>query len=264
MRIAVVIPAHNEAPTIADIAARARRQLDLVIVVDDGSTDGTREVLRDLPVTVLRNDANQGKAASLWRGMAFALEQGATAVISMDGDGQHRPEDIPRLLTAAHERPGFMVIGARLCGRSQVPRLRRFANRFADFWISWAAGYPIADSQSGFRLYPRELLMQLRLSHAPARGFVWENEVLIEAARAGVFSVPVAIDSIYDDSRRPSHYRPVIDTARIVRMVAWKLISRGFYPLGLLRALQILPSVNVQSRRARAYSDVKPHIEGKR
>lgn len=238
IRCAVVIPAYNEAPSIADIALRARRFCDLVIVVDDGSRDGTAQALAQLPVTVLHNPANLGKGKSICRGAHYALARGASAVITLDGDGQHRPEDIPQLLDRAALQPGDLIIAARLRGRHQAPALRRFANRCADFWISWAAGQRIRDSQSGFRLYPAAVFRQCTTD---SDGFVFESEILIDAARRGIFTSAIAIDTLYDRDSRPSHYRLFTDTWSIVRMVARKLILRGLYPLGLLRSLGILP-----------------------
>ena len=142
---AVVIPAYNESRTIADVARHALAQTAQVIVVDDGSEDDTVGQLQTLPVILLRHDSNQGKAASLWTGMQHALTLGVDAVITLDGDGQHRPEDIPRLLQAAQQE-NRIIIAARLQGREQVPRARRFGHRMADFWIAWAAGYPLRDT----------------------------------------------------------------------------------------------------------------------
>ena len=237
----MVIPAYNEAPTITDVARRALAQIDKVIVVDDGSDDATAEQLQDLPVKILRHSANQGKAASLWTGMQYALSLGAEGVITLDGDGQHRPEDIPRLLSAAAQHPAMIIIAARLHGREQVPSARRFANMMADFWIAWAAGYPLRDTQSGFRWYPAALLRQLQIPHDRAHSFVFESELLIEAARLGYFAIPVAIEAIYPPQARASHYRPWADTSRIVRMVAWKLLSRGLAIPSLLRSVGVLP-----------------------
>ncbi len=237
-RLSVVIPAYNEASTIADIVSRAIRFTDRIIVVNDGSSDETARVLEKLPVTVLNNPQNLGKGKSLLRGIRLALEQGATAVITLDGDSQHRPEDIPLLLGKAAANPDTIIIAARLNNRNCAPRLRRFANSFADFWISWAAGYRIRDSQSGFRLYPAGLFQQCTTA---SENFVFESEILIDAARQGVLSKGVAIDTIYHQNTRNSHYHPLSDTWAIVRMVAGKLINRGLYPLGLLRALGIWP-----------------------
>jgi len=241
LRTAVVIPALNEAATILDLAGRAARQCDIVVVVDDGSGDGTADVLTGGPARVLRNSTRMGKAASLWRGISYCLdEQQVDAIVTMDGDGQHRPEDIPALIDAATQAPNSIVIATRLLERENMPSARRFGNTMADFWIGWAAGYPIQDTQSGFRLYPSCLLRTLDLPHDVAHGFVFESEVLIEAARLGFFAMPVPVKCIYREALRPSHFRPVGDTIQIIRMVAGQLIRRGMYPLGLLRSVGLL------------------------
>jgi glycosyltransferase involved in cell wall biosynthesis len=224
---AVVIPAYNEAATIRDVAQRARRQADLVIVVDDGSSDGTAAALADLDVVLLRNDGNLGKAASLRRGAGEALRRGAQAVVTLDGDGQHFPEDIAQLLRAWREAPERIVIGSRLHRRSHIPRARYWANRVANFWIGLAAGYAIADSQSGFRVYPAHLLREARVRCDRSHSFVFESEILIEAARRGVQARCVPVQVVYSSRARASHFRPVLDIARIVRMVAWRLVSQG-------------------------------------
>ena len=236
-RYAVVIPAFNEAATIADVAARAAAVAETVIVVDDGSTDGTHERVAGLPVVLLRNERNRGKGASLWRGMQHALALGADGVVTLDGDGQHAPEDVPRLVRVARAHPDDIVIGARLVGRETSPRARRRANRVADFFIGWAAGQPLDDSQSGFRVYPASLLRRLDVRHGPTRGFVFESEVLIAAARLGVKCRSVAIAAVYPRNARPSHFRPVADIARISRMILWQLARRGLHPVGLYRSL---------------------------
>ena len=236
-RYAVVIPARNESATIADVAARAAAVAATVIVVDDGSTDGTHERLAGLPVTLLRNERNLGKGASLWRGMQHALALGADGVVTLDGDGQHAPEDVPRLVRVARLHPDDLVVGARLVGREAAPSARRRANRVADFFIGWAAGQPLDDSQSGFRVYPASLLRRLDVKHGPTRGFVFESEALIAAGRLGVRCRSVAIASVYPQNARPSHFRPVADIARISRMIMGQLARRGFYPAGLYRSL---------------------------
>jgi len=156
----------------------------------------------------------------------------------LDGDGQHLPEDIPRLVQYFRQSPNRIVIGSRLHEKANIPRARYNANRFANFWISWAAGYPICDSQSGFRVYPADLLDKVKVAHRRSSGFVFESEILIEAGRLGISSAPISISAIYLPQARASHFRPVVDIARIVRMVAWKILSRGFYPSGLWRSLQ--------------------------
>ncbi len=229
----VVIPAYNEVATVRDVALRARRQCPNVIVVDDGSTDGTVQVLAGLDVTVLRNEKNCGKAGSLSRAFDHALAHGAVGVISLDADGQHAPEEISAFLEQSLEQPSAFLIGARRRDQRRVSFWRYAANRIADFWIGWAAGLPIEDSQSGFRLYPAPLLRDVTLNHDQKHGFVFESEILIEAARQGIACRNVPITARPRTGPRPSHFRPLLDILRITRMVAWKILSRGFYPLGL-------------------------------
>lgn len=234
----VVIPAFNEIRSIRDVVMRTLAQGIAVIVVDDGSTDGTADALEGLPVQVLRNSQNEGKAASLWRGFEAAKAVGARAVVTLDADGQHYPEDIPRLIQRHQTLPDHIVIGSRLHAAEKIPTARYGANRFANFWVAWAAGYPIRDSQSGFRVYPLALFDQVRIRHDRASSFVFESEILIEAGRRGIRSVAVPISVSYGLHHRGSYFRPVLDIARIARMLAIKLLSRGMYLQGLVRSLR--------------------------
>ena len=229
----VVIPAYNEAATVREISARTRQQCPNVVVVDDGSTDGTAAALAGLDVTVLCNEQNRGKAGSLARGFDYALAQGALGVMTLDADGQHVPEEIPLFLKRAVEYPSAFLIGARQRDQRRALFSRYVANRIADFWIGWAAGLPIDDSQSGFRLYPASLLRTVNLKSDKTRSFVFESEILIEAARRGIDCHNVVITVQPRSGPRPSHFRPLVDILRITRMVAWKLLSRGMYLRGL-------------------------------
>jgi glycosyltransferase involved in cell wall biosynthesis len=253
LNFAVVIPAFDEAATIRAVVEGALRQSALVIVVDDGSTDGTAACLEGLPVTLLRNPANLGKGASLWRGMEQALAQGAEAVVTLDGDGQHDPADIARLLAAWRQSPRSIVIGARLADSRNIPLYRYLANRFANFWIAWASGRPIEDSQSGFRVYPSSLLRRVSVAHGRSAGFVFESEILIEASRLGAGCAAVPVAAIYPPSARPSRFRPVLDVLRIARMVAWKLLARGLYLNGLASSLAHRPEENPEAEAERLY-----------
>jgi glycosyltransferase involved in cell wall biosynthesis len=235
---ALVIPALNEAATIREVARRALAELDQVIVVDDGSTDGTAQALAGLPVTVLVNPANQGKAASLWRGATHAIASGATTVFTLDGDGQHDPADLQRLLGVAALYPEAILIGSRLHARERIPPSRYRANRFANFWISWAAGMPLLDTQSGFRAYPPEVFRRLRVRHDRWASFVFESEVLVEAARAGMAIICVPISVRYETGARRSHFRPVADAAKIGMMLTRSIVGRAFHLPGLWRSLQ--------------------------
>ena len=233
---AVVIPAYNEAATVRAIAARALKICAQVIVVDDGSVDDTARTLDGLSVQLLRNDTNQGKAASLWRGIEAALALGVERVVTLDADGQHAPEDVPVLIAAAVKNPDRIVIGARLADRAAIPKGRYIANRIAAFWVSWACGQFLEDSQSGFRVYPAGLFRKLTVPHGRARSFVFESEILIEAARLGYRCSMAPIAATYPPGMRASHFRPVLDIVRITRMISWKLLSRGLYLQGFYRA----------------------------
>jgi glycosyltransferase involved in cell wall biosynthesis len=238
MKVTVVIPAYNEATTIRPLAEAILDHGLELIVVDDGSSDDTAAQLEGLSLQLIQHQENRGKAASLRRGMDAALGGGADGVLTMDGDGQHRPEEIQAMLNCFTDNPECLVIGARLRNREQAPAARLFANNFADFWISWAAGRRISDSQSGFRLYPAQALRHVRIGYNKYRGFVYESEFLIEAARQCFCFKTVAIASHYPQQTRASHFRPVVDISRIVLMVAWKLIKRGLYLQGLVRSLR--------------------------
>jgi glycosyltransferase involved in cell wall biosynthesis len=242
----IVIPAYQEERTIRALAQEALTRCPRVIVVDDGSSDGSRAQLEGLPVTLLVHAQNQGKAASLCTAFEYALSQEAQCVIALDGDGQHDPADVPGLLTAWRRHPERIVIGSRLHDRAQFPPARYRANRFACFWISWAAGHPIADSQSGFRVYPPEVMRIAIGKRVRGSRFTVESEILIESAWHGHSTVAVAIPGRYPANGRPSHFRPVIDIAKIVQMVAGRLLRRGMAPLGLWRSLR--PAVVLPGR----------------
>lgn len=237
----VVIPALNEERAIRAVLTAALRYCAKVILVDDGSSDRTSEVVADLPLERIRHAAPQGKAMALRDGFELALKLGADGVLTMDGDGQHDAADLPRLLAAAKEYPNHIVIGARLLGKDAQPDKNRFGNAQADFWVSWACGQRIVDTQSGQRYYPRESMeIALRL---PDAGFVFESEILIEAAAHGIHAVSVPIAIRYEEGARASHFRPFRDVLRITRMIAGRLARQGFKPSGLMRSLTRPPVV---------------------
>jgi len=226
-QLAIVIPARNEARTLKDIAVACLAEASAVIVVDDASNDGTLEAVADLPVVRLRSDTHLGKGGALMLGFRKALELGAEAVITIDGDGQHDPRDVPAFIAAANRHPGALVVGARVLSPGSAPLVRRFANRIADFWISLVAGIPLRDSQCGHRLYPRELLLDVKSAAGPEDGFAFESEVLIESAWQGFGVVAVPIETRYPVDRRPSHFRAGRDVWRITGMVVRRLLLRS-------------------------------------
>lgn len=228
--VAVVIPALNEALRIREVVEGALAQCDRVIVVDDGSDDDTAAIVATLPATLLRHPVRMGKGQALRDGFAEALRQGAAAVVTMDGDGQHHADDIPRLVDAANAHPHNIVNGARLKKRFTQPWYRRLGNDFGDWGIAWACGFRLVDSQSGQRLYPAPVLT---LQDVPGEGFVFEAQILISAARQlgyGVVSVPVETRYAVcggDQQFRKSHFRLFRDLYRITTHVVAQVVARG-------------------------------------
>lgn len=228
--IAVLVPALNESLRIREVVLGALEHCPNVIVVDDGSSDGTHECIADLPVTVLRHAQRQGKGESLRAGFREAARRGYRGVLTMDGDGQHCASDLPRLLDAANRHPGCIVIGARLRKRAAQPTYRRLANEFGDWGIAWGTGYQVADSQSGQRFYPAAVIA---LEDVPGEGFVFEAQIVISAARRlGTRCVSVPIESRYrgagsDAQFRASHFRPLKDLYNITSHIVLQALRYG-------------------------------------
>ncbi|MBD9370626.1 glycosyltransferase family 2 protein [Xanthomonas sp. XNM01] len=240
--VAVVIPALNESLRIREVVEQVLRHAPWVIVVDDGSSDDTAGCLDGLPVHLLRHPQRRGKGAALRTGFAAAVAAGARGVVTMDGDGQHDPSDIPRLIAAAERHPHHIVIGARLRHRAQCPTHRRLANSFGDWGVGWAAGYRIADTQSGQRYYPASVCA---MGEVPGEDFVFEAQLLISAARRlGVRAVSIPIETRYraEDGKgfRRSHFRPLRDLYRITSHVVRQVIAHGdvWREYGRVRAQQ--------------------------
>lgn len=210
-RLWAVVPVLDEAATIGAIVRRVRARCP-VIVVDDASTDGSARCARAAGASaVLRSARRRGKGACLRAGFAGALQRGATRVLTLDGDGQHDPDDLPRLVEAAD--PGTLVLGNRLAAPDgdPVPPHRLAAIRAADWAIRRLTGVRVRDTQCGFRVYPAALLRR-----APLReeGFVLETEVLLQAVRAGYRIASVPVRRVYPAGRQ-SRFRAVGDGVRV-------------------------------------------------
>jgi glycosyltransferase involved in cell wall biosynthesis len=220
MRICVLIPAFNEAPHIANVVQRVREHVEDVVVIDDGSADGTAEIARAAGATCLQLPRNCGKASALRAGIAFALDHNFERVITLDGDGQHLPEDIPALLRIAKQTEADLVIGARCFDRAVMPRSRYFSNVIGSRLASALVGCEIRDSQSGFRLFRLDKVDATKLR---SRCYELEMEILIKMARSGCTIAHAPVRMIYDDGQARSKMKPVRDT---VRVCLWSLAFR--------------------------------------
>ncbi len=214
MKISVLIPTYNEAKEIGRLIREIKfHDLD-VMVVDDGSQDNTFEIAREAGAVALRNEKNIGKGASLNRGFRYCLDKNYGAVITMDGDGQHRPEDLPSFITLSQNPETQILIGNRMHGTKNMPWVRVVTNRFMSWLISLLAKQKIPDSQCGFRLIKKQVLEKLNLV---TNKYEIESELLIKAARLGYRIQSVPIKTIYSSEKSRIH--PVLDTLRFFRFV---------------------------------------------
>lgn len=214
MKAAVIIPVYNHEQRIGEVI-RETMALGLpVIVVDDGSTDNTPGIIGKIEgISVIHHPVNLGKGAALLSGFAAAVEQECDWALTIDGDGQHRPEDAQRLLQAAALGRRVIVVGQRMgMAGENVPWTSRFGRGFSNFWV-WASGGPrIHDSQSGFRLYPLPEALHLGVR---ARRYQFEVEILVRAKRQGLDTVEVPVQVVYQPKgERVSHFRPWPDFKR--------------------------------------------------
>jgi glycosyltransferase involved in cell wall biosynthesis len=214
-RVAAVIPALDAAPTIEDVVRRTLLSLSDLLVVDDGSKDATAVVARQAGAEVLKHARNEGKGAALRHGFEVLFGRGADAVVTLDADGQHLPEEIPKLLERAGEAD--LVIGGRDHLFAQMGALRRASNRLSSAAISAVAGVRLTDVQSGFRLYSRRLIEVVGF---PENRFDAESAVVVRAVRHGLRVVSVPVELGFADGRTTSHYHPLVDSLRIARAVA--------------------------------------------
>lgn len=224
----IIIPTYNHIQFLPEVLQNVKKHNLAVIVVDDGSTDGSAEFLeKQRQVSLVRLPKNQGKGKALKAGLNHAQKAGYDLAVCIDSDGQHDPQDIPRLITAAQGRIDTMVIGAREHGQNQAPRKSRFGRVFSNFWIWIETGKNVPDTQSGFRLYPIAAVNQLTVR---AARYGWEVEILARAIWGGVnvVSVPIAISYA---AKKDSHFRVGWDFFLVSCTNAY-LVARRLLPLG--------------------------------
>ncbi len=211
MKIVILIPVYNEARAIGTLVEHLKKQSLDVMVINDGSSDRSREIAQEKGAVVLSNEQRTGKGASLQKGFEYILKQDYDAVVTMDGDGQHAVEDLEEFFKVARMNPSSIVTGNRMSNCKTMPKTRYFTNRFMSFLISSVCRQRIPDTQCGYRYISRDVLKQLSLR---CNDFEIETEILIQASKKGfrVYSVP--IKTIYSDEE--SYIRPVRDTIRFM------------------------------------------------
>ena len=212
-KICVVIPTYNNHKTLKRVIDGVLNYTQNIIVVNDGSTDNTSEILINYPqITVVALENNQGKGNALKIGFRKATEKGFHHAITIDSDGQHYPDDIPVFVKALdEEEKDVLLIGNRNMEQEGIPKKSSFGNRFSSFWFWFETGIKLQDTQSGYRLYPlREIP---RKYYTPK--FEFEIEIIVRTAWKGIPVKNIPIKVLYDSNERVSHFRPFKDFARI-------------------------------------------------
>jgi len=216
MRVCALIPAYNEAAAIKEIILQIRQQGLEVVVIDDGSSDSTGQIAASCGAIVLKNIKNEGKGASLNKGFAYCLENGFDAVIAMDGDGQHLPQDIPLFINAAQASDSGIIVGNRMSQARNMPLPRFLTNKFMSWLISLICKQKVPDTQCGFRLIKRAVLEKIKLKTSK---FEVESELLIAASRAGFKIESLPVKTVYGSE--VSHINPLTDTVRFIKFILW-------------------------------------------
>lgn len=213
-RICIVIPTYNNAGTIGRVATEALQSGLRVIVVNDGCTDTTADILAALPdIHPVSYSPNRGKGYALREGFREALRLGYDYVITMDADGQHAAADLPALVQAHREHPDALIVGSRDLQAGNMPGKNTFANKFSNFWFTVQTARHLPDTQTGFRLYPIRRIGGLRWM---TRRYEAELALLVFSAWRGVRLLPVPVSVYYPPrGERVTHFRPGRDFARI-------------------------------------------------
>ena len=211
MKIVAVIPAHNEERFIGSVVLQARQHADVVLVVDDGSTDATAEIAAAAGATVIRHERNQGKAAAFNSGFAAARELSADVVVVLDADGQHQAREIPLVIAPVLTGEADMVVGSRfLQTNGSIPPWRSAGMRVLTTLTNLGSRLPLSDSQTGFRAFSRQALQGLDFQ---SQGFSVESEMQFQAQQLGLKTVEVPISVTYAEG---SKRNPVVHGMQVV------------------------------------------------
>jgi glycosyltransferase involved in cell wall biosynthesis len=213
-KICVLIPTFNNAQTLEGVLKEVLHYTHQIIIINDGSTDNTAQILsRYQHVRVIGYDKNVGKGYALRQGLKAAFNQGYHYAISIDSDGQHYPDDLPKFVTKLKDHPAAIIIGARNMDQASVPGKSSFGNRFSNFWFKFETGLKMSDTQSGYRLYPVVPLNDIKFF---TRKYEFEIEVLVRSAWKGIEITEVPVKVFYaPKEKRISHFRPFRDFSRI-------------------------------------------------
>ncbi len=212
--ICALLPAFHERGRIGAVVSEVRAYVGTVLVVDDGSNDGTAEEAEAAGATVIRHDVNRGKGVALQTGFEAARQRGFEAVVTLDADGQHLPAEIPKFIEA-YQRTGIPVlIGNRMWNPRGMPRIRRWTNQFMSWLLSREMKQYVPDTQCGYRLFRCDVIPYIQ---ATSERFAAESEILLHVAARRMRIDNVRITTVYGDEK--SKINPWTDTVRFFQML---------------------------------------------
>jgi len=208
----VIVPTYNNQKTLKRVLDSILDFTQNIIIVNDGSTDETSEILKQYSqFTQIHHPKNIGKGRALRNGFRKAIEMNFEYAITIDSDGQHFAADIPNFIAEIQKEPNSLLIGSRNMTQENVPKKSSFGNKFSNFWFQFETGIKLEDTQSGFRLYPLRLLPKQFYTNK----FEFEIEVIVRSAWKGIVVKNIPIQILYDPAERVSHFRPFKDFTRI-------------------------------------------------
>jgi len=213
--ICVIMPTYNNEQTLKQVIDSVLEYSSAVIVVNDGSTDSTGEILKQYQekIEIVTYEKNQGKGFALNRGFDRAEQIGCTHAITIDSDGQHYASDLPQFVRAANENPNGLIVGSRILTQDNMPRKNTFANKFSNFWFTLQTAHYLSDTQTGYRLYPLQKMKRLR---PLTSRYEAELEILVRCAWRNIAIVSIPINVFYaPEGDRVTHFRPGVDFIRI-------------------------------------------------
>ncbi|HLK27185.1 MAG TPA: DUF2062 domain-containing protein [Puia sp.] len=238
LKACVIIPTYNNASTIASVISDVASFTPDIIVVNDGSTDNTKNIISSFSfVHIVSYDKNAGKGWALRKGFENAVEKGFEFAITIDSDGQHYAKDLPLFLDKLETEKNAIIIGERNLNQENVPNKSSFGNKFSNFWFKVETGITLEDTQSGYRLYPLLPLKEIRFRTVK---YEFEIEVLVRAAWKGMNIKAIPVSVYYPPKEeRISHFRPFKDTVRISILNTFLVLETFLYvrPRNFLRAI---------------------------
>ena len=227
LRCCVIIPTYNNENTLQRVLDGVLKYTHSIIVVNDGSTDSTKNILEAYNHThIIHLKKNVGKGNALRRGFMAAEKLGFEYAITIDSDGQHFPEDIEVFIEEYEKNGEALLIGSRNMEQEGVPGKSSFGNKFSNFWFWVETGIKLKDTQSGYRFYPLKKINKIKFY---TKKFEFEIEAIVKAAWRGIEVKNVPVKVLYDETERVSHFRPFKDFTRISILNTWFVLVTFLY-----------------------------------